>query len=386
MQPYRKNGVVSLKHYSSSVLDLIKNNSNVIIYGAGLMGRALKKCLEESNLNCNVVSFMVGERGNNPYDIDGIPVLTIADSAQYKEHDIFIALHEKYINGAVRELRQNGFNNLIPITFDSDEWSVIRENWLINHTEVHHFYAPRLGLIPSVEVEKKKTCLVYVAKSIYDKECDSNELLEYEKYIQVGASLTDTRICEIIDCEGDNISHKNKRFCELTAMYWAWKNDVVSDYKGISHYRRRFVFNEDEYGKFNSNSIDFVVTVPVVNFDTVKVQFARDHSEQMWEITKEAICKIYPEYKDDFIAVENGYIYYGYNMFIAKKIAFDTYCEWLFPILFYCEEKIGPIDDAYQNRYAGFVAERLLTVFLRHNRGKYSIATARKHFFAKSEK
>ena len=45
------------------------------------------------------------------------------------------------------------------------------------------------------------------------------------------------------DNTGDHISSKNKNFCELTGLYWAWKN-LDADYIGLVHYRRYFTRKE----------------------------------------------------------------------------------------------------------------------------------------------
>ena len=56
--------------------------------------------------------------------------------------------------------------------------------------------------------------------------------------LQVGAALADTHFSGFLhDDTGDNISCKNRSYCELTGQYWVWKN-VEADYYGFFHYRR----------------------------------------------------------------------------------------------------------------------------------------------------
>ena len=57
--------------------------------------------------------------------------------------------------------------------------------------------------------------------------------------VQVGAEGK-TKIEEYTqDNTGNNISLKNPYFCELTGLYWAWKN-LEAENIGLVHYRRYF--------------------------------------------------------------------------------------------------------------------------------------------------
>lgn len=63
------------------------------------------------------------------------------------------------------------------------------------------------------------------------------------KYLYVGAyKQKERRDGYCYDDVGDNISIKNNTYCELTGLYWMWKN-CKDEYKGLVHYRRFFTSN-----------------------------------------------------------------------------------------------------------------------------------------------
>jgi len=221
---------------------------------------------------------------------------------------------------------------------------------------------------------------VYVIKSVYDKKVENEfPLREYEKELQVGAALTDARICELQDNNGDNISGQNRQYCELTGLYWIWKHSI-EEYIGISHYRRRFDISPEVIKNIDEISADVVVTVPVINTAGIGRQYGLTHSKEDWVILREEVHNHSPQYDNSFVFVEKQMYFHGYNMFIMKRRVLNEFCEWLFPILFSCEARIGIKDDPYQNRYLGFMSERLLNVFLYHNKGRFKIFISGKKY------
>ena len=123
-----------------------------------------------------------------------------------------------------------------------------------------------------------------------------------------------------------------------------------------------------------------VLTVPVMVTRGIRRQYGMDHSAGDWQILSEEIRKIHPDYADSMEVVEGQNYFYAYNMFIMKRNVLEMYCEWLFPVLFACTDKIGEKTDAYQNRYAGFMAERLLNVFLYHHKENLKMAVAKRKY------
>lgn len=359
--------------YGDEMLQRINDEKEFVIYGAGTMGKALKRCLVDEPYNKGVTCFIVGCMEHNPAQIDGIRVIDMAHAEKYKNHTVLVALHERHLHDAVADLHTVGFTDVVPVSFDSDLWSHIRGNWFRMYRI--KMCAPYIPL----EAALRPDLHIYVVNSVYDRVLHENmDYLDHEIPIQVGAALTDRQICAVRDDLGENISDRNKQYCELTALYWIWKHDNAG-YAGISHYRRRFKIDGGQAEKLISSGVDVVVTVPVLNFGSVKGQYGKDHDEKDWDTMMEAIKLLCPHYYEAAKKVQAGIYYYAYNMFIARKEILNDYCAWLFPILFYCEKKIGTKADAYQNRYIGFLAERLLTVYLEHNR-QLCVAVADKHF------
>ena len=351
----------------------INGAEHLYIYGAGLMGKALKKCLTEAPYNKVISGFIVRHVEDRNEFVDGIPVIDVEHAAKYKNNVILVALHEKNMIDAVDILRKNDFSNIIEVSFDSDLWSQIRGNWFRRNV------LDNIIACCTSDKNDDRDLKIYVVHSIYDKILGEQSVCQsFEVPIQVGAKLTDKKLFAVRDDEGENISEKNKQYCELTALYWIWKNDS-SKYVGLSHYRRKFDLEGESIINALRNGVDVIVTVPVLNFDTVKVQYCKDHEEKDWNILLETISELYPEYLQAAEEVQSGIYYYAYNMFITRKEILDMYCEWLFTILNSCEHKIGVKEDTYQNRYIGFLAERLLTIYLAHNK-QYKVVVAPKHF------
>ena len=185
---------------------------------------------------------------------------------------------------------------------------------------------------------------------------------------------------DLHDDTGDNISSKNKNYCELTALYWLWKNSQ-DDFVGLEHYRRMFLNdNIDEIGLLSEAEIlsilnKYDIIVPTL-FDnkirTVYQHYVKSHKKRDLELTQNIINHSYPEYSDSFNQVMNSKYEYGFNMMITRKDILDEYSKWLFDILFTLENKIDISEyDEYQQRVYGFLAERLFNVWIKYK--KYNV-------------
>lgn len=198
------------------------------------------------------------------------------------------------------------------------------------------------------------------------------------------------------DNTGDNISSLNNIFCELTAQYWIWKNDHTSEFVGLNHYRRffvkkhfgtdlyykyindqKFIFEGDEIpsGKdFDFSNIDMVVPQKF-HVSSAISQYAQNHVIEDVYLAGQQIKKIQPEYMDAYNFYFNNCNYFHHtNMMVAKREYFNEYSEWIFSLLLPLADKKFFVNyNSYQKRVLGFLAERLLSVWLLKNRERLSI-------------
>lgn len=171
------------------------------------------------------------------------------------------------------------------------------------------------------------------------------------------------------DHTGEHISHKNSSYCELTGIYWMWKN-VHCDIIGLCHYRRYFVRENlllsQEQIEATLGNYDLIIgTSSKTPAHTIAEHYAGIHFQKDWDICRQTLAELYPEYTDAFDLVANGNLMNLGNMMICRKSLFDQYCAWLFPLLEEIERRTDISDyDSFQARLYGYLAERLMRVWI----------------------
>lgn len=233
---------------------------------------------------------------------------------------------------------------------------------------------------------KNKVALrVYQAKSHMDKPLHgqyfSSEVPAYIFPIQVGTALTNQVICTFQDNIGDNISAKNRNYCELTATYHAWKHSDAL-YKGICHYRRIFDISDQQMQELleAADRWDVILPYPSVHYPDISTQHTRYVKEDDWNAMLHALEELEPEYLKAYekrISLRERF-FYNYNMLIAKSEVFDDYCSFLFKILERTEELVTPKGWERADRFAGYLGENLTTIYFMKNRQRWKIAHAGK--------
>ena len=223
---------------------------------------------------------------------------------------------------------------------------------------------------------------------ILHKEYKFPDLPSIFRPIQVGFEPSINKSYLRDNC-GDHISDKNTSFCELTALYWAWKN-LDADILGLCHYRRYFGSPSSLWFRILREKKDLLITAPQIEImlkgydvilpkkrhywiETRESQYAHAHHIEDLRCIGDILVERYPEYVPDWkwmLGTRSGHIC---NMFIMRRELVDAYCTWLFDILFEAERRLDITSYSDKDkRVFGYLGERLLDVWIHKNGLRYT--------------
>ncbi len=167
------------------------------------------------------------------------------------------------------------------------------------------------------------------------------------------------------DDTGDNISEKNPSYCELTAMYWGWKNLKDVDIIGLAHYRRYFDMSIPDIIKYAKQGRIIVSDYYVASYSNLDHLTSFIGREDVY-IMLDTILELYPNFRKEMIDYfYNSNQYSVFNMIVAEKRIFDEYCDFLFPLLNKIQHRLLPGAYFRQRRNLGYMAEALLGLWIK---------------------
>ena len=112
---------------------------------------------------------------------------------------------------------------------------------------------------------------------------------------------------------------------------------------------------------------DIVMSCPYKVGYPVGIHYRVKHRACDFRAMRAVVREKFPEYMPAFRSVMRSTQMSLANMFIMRRELFDDYCRWLFGVLFEVERRIVISTDPFQMRVFGFMAERLMNVWVRHH-------------------
>ena len=188
--------------------------------------------------------------------------------------------------------------------------------------------------------------------------------------LQVGAQGKEA-LGYTADNTGEHISEKNPHYCELTGLYWIWKN-TADEYKGLVHYRRYFRGKHGRLTQAEARDLlsryDVVLPRPEYLRESAYEEFClhSGHEKDLVSLRR-AVETVDAAVLPAYDKVMSGNCLSLYNMLITSGEEFDAYCAWLFAVLGELEKAVDMTGyTPYQQRLYGFLSERLLNVWVAH--------------------
>lgn len=196
--------------------------------------------------------------------------------------------------------------------------------------------------------------------------------------IEVGAVARKEHFLDMRDdLSPDNISSKNSSYCELTGLYYAYKN-LSYDILGLVHYRRYFMRSGFCFRKKLENVIDRKtieknlsssdIILPKKRHYWIESNYSHyihAHKKEALDKTIEIIQKYFPNYYPSLVKHMKRTSGHYFNMFIARREIINGYLGFLFGVLEKLENSLDISKyEGYDQRVFGFIGERLLDVYV----------------------
>lgn len=309
--------------------------------------------------------FIVSAPEGNPAEIDGIPVRTLDQVA--KDRLVLVGVSSLLQDEICATLREKGYEHVSVLT-DHEEFLLMSE------------YFSSLRRFPILQADAKYPPVdlaLYEVGNHRDKPLRRRpELRPFEHAIQAGAALTVRRIAPLQDNTGENISAKNKQYCEMSAAYWVWKN-TRNAWKGIEHYRRHLLVSPEQL----SDGIDAVLPLPYLAYPNILAQFRRYVSQDVLDALLLALRTLHPAEYDAYLNILNGRLQYTYNIVCAKERVFSDYCEWFFGITEYMETMAERVPEIGTTRALSYVAEVLTNLYFMSHQDTLRIRHGEKEIY-----
>ena len=195
--------------------------------------------------------------------------------------------------------------------------------------------------------------------------------------IQAGSVLSENKAQTCLDESGDSISEKNSVLAEMTAAYWIWKNAKPVRYKGLCHYRRHFLLEQEEIQGLEASGVDVILPVPRYAPGGVREMFLAETpvKEPVYRMLLQALSECHPEAMTGMEAAMESCFYAPNNMVIAKSEIYDTYCGWIFPVLFRMMELDKAAGYGHEgDRHIAYAAELLTSCYFSLHKDQYRIS------------
>ncbi len=354
----------------------------IYIFGAHSRSQTLGIYLKKLNPELKIIAYLIDNDEKNPCAIDGVPVLHLKNNMKlYTNKKIYLGTRMVYQKEIIEKLKTLGFKKIIHNTPDLDR--KLRNKYLELYYSERGRSFNKLDNIMIGSGQRSYSCssCIYEIHSISDAPLKEKwELGPGRKILQAGAELTGVSISGLKDNTGENISNQNRQFCELTGLYWIWKN-TYEDIVGIEHHRRHFLLPDDWQQRMDSDGIDVLLPTPLYVHPSLAENYRARHIASDLDFVYSYVSDNDLEEGEAMkFFFENTSLYSPCNMLIARRKILDDLCGWLFPIIFAAAENGGIRDDNYQNRYPGFLAERLITYYFEKHTDKYKIVYCDKNF------